>query len=61
MATVRERGYTHWDGQLVERRFLWLPITRTGIRLAFRRKGFKFAFAAAFSPATVFLGILYIS
>jgi ABC-type transport system involved in multi-copper enzyme maturation permease subunit len=61
MAVIREKGYTHWDGQLVERRFPWLPIMRNGVRLAFRKKGFKFAFAAAFSPATVFLGILYIS
>jgi ABC-type transport system involved in multi-copper enzyme maturation permease subunit len=61
MATVKERGYRHWDGRLVERRFPWLPIARTGVRLAFRKKGFKFAFAAAFSPATVFLGLLYIS
>ncbi len=61
MAVVRERGYAHWDGQLVERRFPWLPIARTGIRLAFRKKGFKFVFAGAFIPAFVFLVMLYIS
>jgi hypothetical protein len=32
MAVVREKGYTHWDGHLVERRFPWLPITRAGIQ-----------------------------
>ena len=61
MAVVREKGYEHWDGKLVERRFPWAPITRTGVRLAFRKKGFKLVFAGAFLPAFVFLAILYIS
>ncbi len=61
MATVREKGYSHWDGQLVERRFPWWPIARTGILLAFRKKRFKFIFAGAFVPAIVFLVGLYIS
>jgi ABC-type transport system involved in multi-copper enzyme maturation permease subunit len=61
MATVREKGYYHWDGRLVERRFPWLPITRTGILLAFKKRGFRFLFAGAFFPGIVFLGIIYIS
>ncbi|MGZ4886547.1 MAG: ABC transporter permease subunit [Candidatus Aminicenantales bacterium] len=61
MATVREKGYYHWDGQLVERRFPWLPITRTGIMLAFKKRGFRFLFAGAFLPGVVFLGIIYMS
>ena len=61
MAVVREKGYSHWDGRLAERRFPWTPITRTGIRLAFRKKGFKFVFAGAFLPAFVALGGLYVS
>jgi ABC-type transport system involved in multi-copper enzyme maturation permease subunit len=61
MAVVRERGYEHWDGRLAERRFPWWPIARTGIRLAFRKKGFKFAFALACVPAFVVLTLLYIS
>jgi len=61
MATVREKGYTHWDGRLGERRFPWWPITRTGILLAFRKKRFKFIFAGAFIPSIVFLVGLYIS
>jgi ABC-type transport system involved in multi-copper enzyme maturation permease subunit len=61
MAVVREKGYTHWDGRLAERRFPWMPITRTGIRLAFRKRGFKFVFAGAFLPAFVALGGLYVS
>jgi ABC-2 type transport system permease protein len=61
MATVREKGYSHWDGRLAERRWPWWPITRTGIQLAFRKKRFKLVFAGAFMPAFVFLVGLYIS
>lgn len=61
MATVREKGYSHWDGHLAERRFPWWPITRTGIQLAFRKKRFKIVFAGAFIPSIVFLVGLYIS
>ncbi len=61
MATVREKGYSHWDGKLAERRYPWWPITRTGIRLAFRKKAFKFVFAGAFLPSFVALVGLYIS
>jgi ABC-type transport system involved in multi-copper enzyme maturation permease subunit len=61
MATIREKGYSHWDGQLAERRFPWWPITRTGIQLTFKKKMFKFFFAGAFMPAFVALGGLYVS
>jgi ABC-2 type transport system permease protein len=61
MAVVRERGYEHWEGRLAERRFPWWPIARTGIRLAFRKKGFKFAFAGAYLPSFVALGGIYAS
>jgi len=61
MATVREKGYSHWDGRLSARRFPWWPITRTGIQLAFRKKRFKLVFAGAFVPSFVFLVGLYIS
>jgi ABC-type transport system involved in multi-copper enzyme maturation permease subunit len=61
MAVVRERGYEHWEGQLAERRLPWWPIARTGIRLAFRKKGFKFAFAGAYLPSFVALGGIYAS
>jgi ABC-type transport system involved in multi-copper enzyme maturation permease subunit len=60
-ATVRAKGYAHWDGSPVDRRFPWWPITRTGIQLAFRKKRFKFVFAMSFVPAFVFLVGLYIS
>jgi ABC-2 type transport system permease protein len=61
MATVREKGYSHWDGTLGERRFPWWPVTRTGIQLAFRKKAFRFIFAMAFLPPFVALGGLYVS
>jgi ABC-type transport system involved in multi-copper enzyme maturation permease subunit len=61
MATIREKGYAHWDGALAERRFPGWPITRTGIQLAFRKKRFRFFFAGAFLPAFVALGGLYVS
>lgn len=61
MAVIRERGYEHWDGRLTERRFPWWPIARTGVRLAFRRKGFKFAFAGAYIPSFIALGLIYAS
>jgi ABC-type transport system involved in multi-copper enzyme maturation permease subunit len=61
MATVREKGYYHWEGQLVERRFPWWPITRTGILLAFKKRGFRFLFAGAFLPGVVLLAFIYMS
>jgi ABC-type transport system involved in multi-copper enzyme maturation permease subunit len=61
MATVREKGYYHWDGQLSERSRPWWPITRTGIMLAFKKKGFRFLFAGALFPGIFFLGFIYIS
>ena len=61
MATIREKGYSHWDGELAELRFPWWPITRTGIQLAFKKKAFRLFFAGAFLPAFVALGGLYVS
>jgi ABC-type transport system involved in multi-copper enzyme maturation permease subunit len=61
MATIREKGYTHWDGELVRRRFAWWPITRTGIQLAFKKKAFRFFFSGGFLPAFFALGGLYVS
>lgn len=61
MATIRDKGYSHWDGTLRESRFPWWPITRTGILLTFRKKQFKFFFAFSFLPAIAFLAGIYIS
>jgi ABC-type transport system involved in multi-copper enzyme maturation permease subunit len=59
--TIREKGYAHWDGQLRERRFPWAPITWLGIRLAFKKKYFKFIIFSSLVPAVVFLVGIYIS
>lgn len=59
--TIREKGYHHWDGQFIERRRPWWPITRLGIRLTFKRKFFRFVFSSALLPAVVFLAGIYIS
>jgi ABC-type transport system involved in multi-copper enzyme maturation permease subunit len=56
---IAERGYTHWDGQLLERRRPWSPITRQGIRLALKRKYFKFSFFVSLLPAFGFLVGIY--
>jgi ABC-type transport system involved in multi-copper enzyme maturation permease subunit len=59
--TIREKGYLHWDGQLKERRLAWWPITWLGIRLAFKRRYFKFILFSALGPAFIFLVGIYIS
>jgi ABC-2 type transport system permease protein len=61
MATIRERGYYHWDGRLEDKRVPWWPIARTGIQLAFKKRLFKFFFAGAFLPSVVALAFVYIS
>lgn len=59
--TIKEKGYTHWDGEFLEKRFPWWPITRYGIKLAFKRKFFKLLFFITLIPAFVFLVGIYIS
>ncbi|MBM3296819.1 MAG: hypothetical protein FJY83_04395 [Candidatus Aminicenantes bacterium] len=59
--SIREKGYHHWDGTFLEPMRPWRPIARLGIRLAFRRKFFKFAFSLSFLPAFVFLAGIYLS
>jgi len=59
--TIKEKGYVHWKGELVSRRFPWKPITRNGIRLTFKKKFFKFFFIMSFVPAVFFLAVIYVS
>ena len=59
--SIKERGYTHWKGELAPGRFPWKPITRYGIRLTFKKKFFKFTFFLALVPTLVFLAGIYIS
>jgi len=58
---ISEQGYSHWQGTFVERRWPWWPITRLGIRLAFKRKFFKFIFSVALGPAMLFSAGVYVS
>jgi ABC-type transport system involved in multi-copper enzyme maturation permease subunit len=58
---IRDRGYFHWDGAFIERRWPWWPIARQGIRLAFKMKFFRFVFASSLVPGVVFLAGVYIS
>ena len=59
--TIREKGYLHWEGELQERRLPWWPITRLGIRLAFKKKYFKFILFSVLALAFVFLVGIYVS
>jgi ABC-type transport system involved in multi-copper enzyme maturation permease subunit len=59
--TIKEKGYTHWDGELKDGKFPWWPITRYGIKLTFKKKAFKFFFFGALFPSLVFLVGIYIS
>ena len=59
--TIKEKGYTHWDGELEKRRFPWTPIMRTGIRLTFKKKFFKLFFFLNLVPAVIYLAGIYIS
>lgn len=61
MTEVREKGYHHWEGQLQEKKWVFWPITRTGIKLAFERRRFKFLFACSFLPAISYAVGIYIS
>jgi ABC-type transport system involved in multi-copper enzyme maturation permease subunit len=59
--TIKEKGYSHWDGELREERIPWWPITRLGIKLAFRKKFLKLFFFLALVPSLVYLLGIYIS
>lgn len=59
--SIKERGYTHWDGQLEQRRFNWWPMTRMGISLTFKKKFFKFTFLVSLLPALVYLVGIYVA
>jgi len=59
--TIREKGYSHWDGELSEKKFPWWPITRFGIKLTFKKKFFKIFFFSSLIPALVYLAGVYIS
>jgi len=59
--TIREKGYSGWDGELRRGRGRWLPIFRQGIRSVFRKKYAKLVFALCSSTFVVFLAAIYIA
>ncbi len=59
--TIKEKGYAHWDGEFLDKKFPWWPITRYGIKLTFRKKFFKLIFPLSLIPAVVFLAGIYVS
>jgi len=59
--TVREKGYTHWEGELKESRWVWFPLARLGIKMAFQKRFFKLFYFSTFLPALIFLAGIYIS
>lgn len=58
---IKEKGYAHWDGELKKKKFPWMPITRYGIKLAFKKKSFRFFFYGALGPSAIFLIGIYVS
>jgi len=59
--TIKEKGYTHWDGEFLDKKLPWWPITRYGIKLTFSKKFFKLIFAINFFYPVVFLARIYFS
>ena len=59
--TIKEKGYAHWDGEFLNKKLPWWPITRYGIKLTFRKKFFKLVFLMSIIPAVGFLGWIYVS
>ncbi len=59
--SIKEKGYTHWEGEFRDSLLRWKPITRYGIKLAFRRRFFKFLFFSTLAPALVTLAMIYVS
>ncbi len=59
--TIKEKGYSHWDGEFSIKKLPWWPITRYGIKLTLKKKFFKLTYALALIPAIVFLVMIYMA
>jgi ABC-type transport system involved in multi-copper enzyme maturation permease subunit len=59
--TIKEKGYSHWDGEFSQKKLPWWPITRNGIKLTLKKKFFKLTYALALIPAIVFLVGIYLA
>jgi ABC-type transport system involved in multi-copper enzyme maturation permease subunit len=58
---IREKGYSHWQGELRPSHFNWLPIARNGIKTIFKKKYAKLIFSLCASSFFVFLAAIYVS
>jgi ABC-2 type transport system permease protein len=58
---IREKGYSHWQGQLKASRHNWLPIFFNGIKTVFKKKFAKLIFAMSGSTFIIFLLAVYVS
>ena len=58
---IKEKGYSHWDGEFSQKKLSWWPITRYGIKLSLKKKFFKLTYALALVPAVVFLVGIYLA
>ena len=59
--TIKEKGYSHWDGEFSPKKLPWWPITRYGIKLTLKKKYFKLVYTLALIPALVFLVLIYLA
>jgi len=58
---IREKGYSHWQGELKASRSNWLPIFFNGIKSVFKKKFAKVIFAFSGSTFVIFLLAVYVS
>jgi ABC-type transport system involved in multi-copper enzyme maturation permease subunit len=58
---IREKGYSHWQGELKTSRHNWLPIFFNGIKTVFKKKYAKLIFALSGSTFIIFLIAVYVS
>ncbi|MBN2399134.1 MAG: ABC transporter permease subunit [Candidatus Aminicenantes bacterium] len=58
---IREKGYSHWQGELKTSAANWLPIFLNGIKTIFKKKYAKLIFSFSGSTFVVFLIAVYVS
>jgi ABC-type transport system involved in multi-copper enzyme maturation permease subunit len=58
---IREKGYSHWQGELKTSHYNWLPIFLNGIKAIFKKKYAKLIFAMSGSTFIIFLLAVYVS
>jgi ABC-2 type transport system permease protein len=58
--SIREKGYHHWQGELINAKYHWLPIFFYGIKSIINKKYSKFFISTCLTPFLVFLLALYV-